>query len=545
MTEKGKKGYAMNCKINKYLKNAKTDALLVDINASTCISSEDHTPVHSGLRSVLAYLRKNGKNAEILFHLSLPWPSRKITGFFVREILRKKPLFLGFSPYQSDYGCVNYLRETGKIVKALNAKGIYPYVVLGGHFASFEHSKLITDCSWIDFIVRGEGEETFDELISVIKKNGDVRSVKGLTCRVGDNTFINAPRPAIKKLDHLPFPATDHLKFAKQNRISIPTCYINSSRGCYGNCSFCSIQSFYKLSPSERCWRPKSPEVVVDELETLSNKYNIEYFRFLDDNFIGYGRAGKVRAVAIAKEIIKRKLNIKFRIMCRTNDVDETVLKALKLAGLHSMAIGVESGSERGLKTYSKGVTSEQNKKAMRLISGLGILVIPAFIFLNPYSTIQELRDNIAFYNFTKSISNVAWAQECILTYLKVYSGTPIYKRMEADKMLFGNYIEGFDYVFKDKKMKFILDLCNLFENYAYAFERVILGNSNNVSEIQLHELFKFKRVVFCDIAVKTVEDMLKILENGQRSEIDIFVAKAEKQLKSAVNWAKTRLALL
>ena len=122
---------------------------------------------------------------------------------------------------------------------------------------------------------------------------------------------------------------------------------IVTSRGCPFNCQFCSSTIFWG-----KRWRLRSPENIVNEIEFYYYKFGFRYFNFADDVFTIIPK----RAIEICKEIIKRDLKITFDCTTRADRITEELVKWLKRAGCIFVAMGVESGSKKILKTINKNI---------------------------------------------------------------------------------------------------------------------------------------------------------------------------------------------
>ena len=208
--------------------------------------------------------------------------------------------------------------------------------------------------------------------------------------------IINPLRKQIGNLDILPFPDYEELKI-KKNHSNYGSAFfpnrmgIIASRGCPYNCIFCSGGIVYKGS------RSRSAKNIVDEIEHLYTKYGIRKFEFLDNAFA----FNKKRAIEICKEIIKRKLAIKWIISSRVDNVDEQLLKIMKSSGCHCIIYGIESGSQKVLNTIKKGISISQIKNAVRITKKVGIKVYGVFIIGAPYETDSTIRETI---NFAKKL---------------------------------------------------------------------------------------------------------------------------------------------
>lgn len=346
------------------------------------ISGEEGSREHLGLGYLAATLRQAGFTVEIL--------DAYFGGHSVRrtaqEILKREFRVLGISVFQSAAG------KTFKLLKYLRSGGLKAHITLGGHFPSLKDWEIMRQAPEVDSIVRGEGEHTLFELVRAVSDGGDFSEILGLTYRKGSEVVINDPRPLIRDLDSLPFPARDTLDTKKSG----PRAMVASSRGCYAACSFCSIRSFYKSSPGPT-WRGRTPENVVDEIEWLNKSYGVTTISFADDSFCGPGKAGKDRARRIGEELLRRGLNIEYYIDLRANDIEEEFLSFLKSSGLRGIFLGVESGIQSDLDLYSKGVTVEDNIRALRVLRNLGLEAKVGFILFNPDSKVGEVIRNLEF----------------------------------------------------------------------------------------------------------------------------------------------------
>jgi anaerobic magnesium-protoporphyrin IX monomethyl ester cyclase len=259
------------------------DIILVDF------TQRDAYPyvIHNGFRYLTSFARSRGLAVRILYNAE-GLAKRRLDAYYLEEIENEKPLLLGFSPIDE-----SFLRICHFIRKVKKRK-IRSRIVLGGFFATLNHERIIRDYDLFDVIVRGEGEETLTEVALTLKQKGSLEKVRGITYRNGVKGIINESRPFIRDLDALPFPATDGYEEAQRKGMRMEQAVISTSRGCYRNCSFCSVRSFHDHDSSRRPWRARSTQHVVDEIETIHRTFGIPFFSLCDDNFIGPGeRSGR------------------------------------------------------------------------------------------------------------------------------------------------------------------------------------------------------------------------------------------------------------
>lgn len=374
-----------------------------------------------GLGYLASMLRKNGHDVSVINFEIANYSEKELE----RAIRLNTPQMIGVSlPFSED--SKNYIHII-EIIRSFSPKNTH--ITVGGHAPTIGYEdllSLLSKASKIDSIILGEGEYTILELAARLSRNKEWQDISGLCLTHNNEVKINNPPSLISDLDILPFPARDDLLANKERMGNIDEIYISSSRGCYGHCSFCSVASFYGISEGN-AWRARSVENTIAEIQLLIDKFgNDKIYCFVDDNFIGLKTIGKHRALNIAKEILKRRLDIKFEITCRANDIDQELFSLLKESGLHGVYVGIESWVPRVLKLFQKDITVEQNKRAIEILSHLGIICDFGFIMFEPSMTLEEIEANI---NHLREIHNI-YKQYIhpisLIQSLKIYPSTKI-----------------------------------------------------------------------------------------------------------------------
>ena len=302
------------------------------------------------------------------------------------------------------------------------AKQVQPqaFTVLGGSHGTFWDENALNEYPSLDIVVRGEGEQTFIELLDKLQTQSRVNNVLGITYRNGDKMAHNADRPFLQDLDSLPFPAHDLLPLEKlkhNGKIIFP---LVSSRGCVYWCDFCSTVRMFG-----RGYRMRSPKNVVDEMEFVYDKYGVDQVTFYDDAF----SVDRNRVVKICEELHTRKLNIKWDCGTRVDMVDKELLKTMRGAGCFAVWLGVESGSEAILGAMNKKINLEQTRFAYKTAHEVGLMTIANTVLGFPGETeetakatirlIKELNpDDVGFYVATP------------------YPGTPLYEQVKKSGWL-------------------------------------------------------------------------------------------------------------
>lgn len=284
-------------------------------------------------------------------------------------------------------------------------------VVLGGPHVHLFPKETINLAN-VDYLVLGEGEETFKELLDCIDEKSRLKKIPGLVFKDNGEVINTGIRSPIKNLDELPFPARHLVPYTKYTSLltkgNIVTT-IFTSRGCPFQCSFCDRPHLGKI------FRARSPKNVVDELEECT-KMGIYEFLFYDDTFA----VNKKRVIDVCNEIIRRKLNIAWDIRTRVDTVDEETIKYLKKAGCHGIHYGIEAGTEKILKILNKRITIGQAKNIFDLTRKYRIKILSYFMIGNPSETKEDIYT-------TFRVMKVLNPDYVHITILTPFPGTKIY----------------------------------------------------------------------------------------------------------------------
>lgn len=278
------------------------------------------------------------------------------------------------------------------------AKKVNPkiFTVLGGiHPTALPIETLIETKA--DYIIFGEGEITFYELIKGISENSlRPEEINGLCFRDKSGKIIkNKAREYIKNLDEIPLPARDLFDLSKY--YSAPTKKVSdekmatpilTSRGCAFKCVHCISNLLWS-----RIVRYRSVENVILEIEECKNKYGIKEFNILDDTFT----LNKKRLIEFCQSIIRKKLDICWICFSRVNTIDEEMVEIMKRAGCKKISFGLESGSQKILDLMNKNATLEMAEKAISAVRKHGIEVHASFMIGNLGETKKTINDTIKF----------------------------------------------------------------------------------------------------------------------------------------------------
>lgn len=283
------------------------------------------------------------------------------------------------------------IRETVEIARAVKEWNPDFPVILGGWHPSLLPKQTL-ESPYIDYVVRGQGEETLLELVQHIESRSSVDLVPGVGFKRGGKLHFTTERP-LRPIADLPSKAYHLADFDAYER----SCgrrwamYI-SSLACPFNCSYCTNAGVYG-----RKWNALSPEQFVEETVDLTNRYNLEMVWVVDDNFL----VDLDRARMIADGLVRAGATFRWSIQATTNltaRLSPEDLKLLRRSGLHQICQGVDSGSDKILKLMNKTFQDFESiyESASRCLQA-GIRPSFNIIFAYPGEGKTERRQTIDF----------------------------------------------------------------------------------------------------------------------------------------------------
>ena len=313
----------------------------------------------------------------------------------------------------------------------------------------------------IDYIVRGEPEETVCELMNAPSDE----NIRGLTYRVDEKWIENPERPALRDLDRLPFPKWELVPYKKYRmpkssaRSATSFLPVLTSRGCPVGCHYCPYPVGQGL-----LWRWRSPHNVVDEIEHLVRDLGIQHIIFRDPMF----SLNQKRVIEICDEIIRRNLVFEWRCETRVDFLKEETLSAMARAGCVGINFGVESADVAiQANVGRKPIAQEEFVKTIGRCRKLGIKTFAFFIIGLPGDTLETTLKTIQFAIDIRT----TWVQ---FTAASPFIGTKLrdwaiahqltthddYAYINSHLVLMGN-----ENMSKDQ-VKILLDFAQLFETY-------------------------------------------------------------------------------
>jgi anaerobic magnesium-protoporphyrin IX monomethyl ester cyclase len=275
----------------------------------------------------------------------------------------------------------------------------------------------------VDFVVEGEGFHTLLPLIRVLKDGANQFAIPGLWYRKNGGVLSNGQAPLFNPLDDLPMPAWDLLPMKKYRAHNWhcfenidarqPYAVIYTSLGCPFKCSFCCIHALFGRSGI----RYRSPERVIEEIDTLVKNYNVKNIKILDEMFA----LNESHVIRLCDLIIERGYDLNMWAYARVNTVSEKMLRKMKKAGINWVAYGFESGSKKVLKGVSKSYDLDRLDAVVKMTYDQGLYICANFIFGLPEDDFDSMQ---ATLDLALKI-NAEWAN---LYSAMAYPGSHLYK---------------------------------------------------------------------------------------------------------------------
>jgi radical SAM superfamily enzyme YgiQ (UPF0313 family) len=308
-----------------------------------------------------------------------------------------------------------YLESAWKVLEI--AKNTLPHVLtmLGGPAVTTNpHAAMLRRC--VDFSISGEGETASVELVEALERGDspDLRSIAGLSWRYDNGApHSNARGPWID-VNTVELPARDLLSFKEYPAHLYGT--MVTARGCPYRCAFCNSPAIWGSSV-----RYRSVASVIEEIESTKDCFGTTCFHFFDDVFT----VNRRRTERLLQLMIERDLGIRYWCNTRLDLLDGELLDLLAESGCDNLSIGIESGSDRILRSVRKDISRSTMEERLRILERSGLGWSAFFMIGFPEERVEDLELTLDL------MQQVSPPHGIILSIFTPYEGTPLYDECE------------------------------------------------------------------------------------------------------------------
>jgi len=372
-----------------------------------------------GLLYISSFIKKNGyEDVRIIDAFSENIDKSRL----LKRIKKERPDVIGMSCAAYTFlDAVSLLEDVKRMLPDT-------VIVMGGHHATFVSEQILKTYKFIDYVIKGEGELSFLQLIKALEKNSVTKNISGVSY-FNKGKFINNNFCQIDNLNSLPFPDRESVinvnyghRWRKFNLTFGKFSTIVTSRGCPFSCRYCSCSAF-----ANRRWRTRSVDNIADEFEELQS-LGYETCVVVDDNFT----TDVKRVERICNEITKRKIKMDLLCECRPQNLSLSLLKNMKSVGFSTVYLGIESGMQKILDYYRKGTNIREIRKTVINIKKANMNVIGSFIIGAPIESREDILKTIKFATNLR-LTGIQW------NILGLTPGTEIWKEYEKKGLIKGD----------------------------------------------------------------------------------------------------------
>jgi len=293
----------------------------------------------------------------------------------------------------------------------------------------------------VDYIVRGEGEHTFREIVDYIDGNINkipLRKIDGISYKNKEGQVLhNQDRKLEPNLDNFPMPRRDLLDDKKYVYLGARVAQLETSRGCPHNCKFCCIIKMWRNSNRPVTYRSKSTKRIMQEIYNIDWKN--DFIFFCEDNFTIKTKRTKEILETMIRSGVPNKMYFSCQSRVDTLYRNPWLIDLMHKAGIRQVFLGIESVHQESLDAMNKqNTTPEMVKKVVSSLQDRGISIFGGIIIGFPGETKTMVRQNI---QFARSL-NLTCIQ---FTPITAFPGTDFYNEMEEKNMITSNNYRYYD----------------------------------------------------------------------------------------------------
>lgn len=414
-----------------------------------------------GVRALSAYLKKNGKDVQLIF---LPGGVEKFkhrTGFryeYEKIILAQVTDLCRGSGLVGISFMSNYLDRARQLCEAVRAAYKEVPLIVGGIHPSVMPDECL---QFSDIVCVGEGEEAVLELTECIEKGDDYSAIQNLFVKKGDRVYRNPLRPLIHNLDDLPFydfgteghfiydnikksiepmtkdllkrsfPLEPHVEGTFSDSYNRTLSYKTmTTRGCPHHCTFCAERTLANMYSGQKYLRKRSTAHVIEELMWVKRELPfVESIFLFDDTFL----ARPTEEIKEFARVYKTAIGLPFHIQASPETVNEEKMEALIEAGLAFVEMGIQSTSGTAKDLYKRKVSTDTILLAANIFHKYGKKMYPPcyhVILDNPWENSKDVVETI---ELVLKLPRPFWLKRASLV---CFPGTELYLKAKKEGVI-------------------------------------------------------------------------------------------------------------
>jgi radical SAM superfamily enzyme YgiQ (UPF0313 family) len=371
-----------------------------------------------GLAYIAAVLEKDGVEVKVL--------DAAAEGIFFDEVVER---IREFRPHLIGAGGQTPVSPRSLTIFRRAKKEADPSIVTlaGGPHFSFTDQESLEECSELDIVVRGEGEETIRELCQKLEAGESLDEVKGITYRNSKGRIArNEDRDPIANLDSLPFPAWHLFPVERYHWAGNRVIGISSSRGCPYRCPHCITWKVHKGV------RTRNPRKIVEEMLWVKRNFNHDTFFFQDDT--SFLSREQMEVFLDELERCGEKLYWYYETREDVFYSYRDLWRRMTEAGLFKVVLGLETPDPRIRETYGKKGFDRQVVEEMidTLEKELDVLVSVCFLFGSPEDTDESMEATLKYGRYL-------YPDHCSFIVGSIaapFPGTDMFERLKEQQMI-------------------------------------------------------------------------------------------------------------
>jgi len=336
----------------------------------------------------IASIGGNIDSCHDVFVVDLIRKRRAVKKYLTKVMAEIQPDLVGLSAMAWQYAtCI-------KIAHLLKELSPQTKIVVGGYHATLMAEEIgqSAEMAWIDFLVRGEGEESCRRLVNALAGKDTMPEIPSLSYKE-DGVFIHNPRGENLDLEQIKRPIRDKRRLTwGYHLMNSKIEALETSRGCTRSCNFCSMKNMYG-----RRFRAYPISRVIEDIDDIYYNLKVKSIFITDDNMVlNPSRVKKLCDAIIARNYKKLKLFV--QADCMTMASQEEMVEKMALAGFKSVFLGIENGSKKNLSVAGKGDIVQASRRAIANCHKHGMMVIGGLIFGFPDDDADAIKENYEFF---------------------------------------------------------------------------------------------------------------------------------------------------